>query len=354
MLESNCFAQNDNVDYSLEGLARACKKYDRIESFHDGLALVQKDGNYGYINKKGVEVIPCKYKLANDFSDGIAVVCTDDYYTKILIDINGNEVATCKYSTIEPFSDGMALVYDNHGAGYINKKGVEVIPCKLKGGFKFCEGLAMVFKDKGPVFIDKNGKEVFTPNHKINDRTYFHEGLIYAKRENKWGFINKKGVEVIPCIYDDVRDFHEGRALFLKVELIDGEVKYWRGYVNQEGVEVALWDNGNIFDCYSIIETIGDFSEGLASFQNECKYGYIDKNNNVVISPIYKDAQPFNDGVAIVSLDNEAFFLIDKKGNKITSNTYSEICGFSDGLALVSKDGTWGYIDKSGKSTFDF
>ena len=45
MLGNLCsFAQNDvSIDYSLEGLARACAKYQKVSSFHDGLAVVLKN-----------------------------------------------------------------------------------------------------------------------------------------------------------------------------------------------------------------------------------------------------------------------------------------------------------------------
>lgn len=31
-----------------------------------------------------------------------------------------------------------------------------------------------------------------------------------------WGFVNKKGEEVIPCIYEYTRDFNEGLAYVVK------------------------------------------------------------------------------------------------------------------------------------------
>ena len=58
----------------------------------------------------------------------------------------------------------------------------------------------------------------------------------------------------------------------------------------------------------------GDFSDGLAPVQVGDRWGYIDKNGKVAISPQFNDAR-----------------------------------GFSSGLAPVGIGTNWGYIDKSGK-----
>lgn len=48
------------------------KKYDTASSFYQGIALVSKNGKYGYINKAGKEVIPLKYSFLTEFEGSIA------------------------------------------------------------------------------------------------------------------------------------------------------------------------------------------------------------------------------------------------------------------------------------------
>ena len=55
----------------------------------------------------------------------------------------------------------------------------------------------------------------------------FSEGLATVKLDGKYGFINTKGKEVIPCKYDYAGEFSEGLA---KVGL-DGK----DGYINTKG-----------------------------------------------------------------------------------------------------------------------
>jgi hypothetical protein len=46
--------------------------------FYSGLAYVQDKGKYGYIDKSGNVVIPCKWNSADNFSYGKAKVKGDD------------------------------------------------------------------------------------------------------------------------------------------------------------------------------------------------------------------------------------------------------------------------------------
>ena len=53
------------------------------------------------------------------------------------------------------------------------------------------------------------------------------------------------------------------------------------------------------------------FTDGIGFAMNsEKKYGYINENFEVIIDFIYDDASAFNDGVALVELDDK-FFLIN-------------------------------------------
>ena len=94
--------------------------------FFEGLAMVTKDGKYGYINEEGEEVIPCKHNEAWDFSEGLAKVKKDGKW------------------------------------GYINKEGEEVIPCKYDSVGDFSEGLAEVKKDGKEFKIDRFENAYYT------------------------------------------------------------------------------------------------------------------------------------------------------------------------------------------------
>ena len=97
--------------------------YEYIEGYVEGLAWVRLNGKYGFIDKSGTEVIPCKYDWAFSFSEGRACVQLNGKYG--FIDKSGTEVTPCKYDYANPFSEGLACVKLNEKLGTVNKSGVE-------------------------------------------------------------------------------------------------------------------------------------------------------------------------------------------------------------------------------------
>ena len=45
---------------------------DYVSSFSEGLACVERNGKYGFIDMAGKEGIPCKYSVAGHFREGLA------------------------------------------------------------------------------------------------------------------------------------------------------------------------------------------------------------------------------------------------------------------------------------------
>lgn len=104
------------------------------------------------------------------------------------------------------------------------------------------------------------------------------------------------------------------------------------------------------------IDTALSFSEGLAPASKDGKWGYINKQGEVVIDFQYDGAMPFSEGRALVLKDDYMGF-IDKKGNEVIPCEYDNIGqeGFQNGVARVyNQDGEWGLIDKNGNTVVEF
>jgi hypothetical protein len=91
-----------------------------------------------------------------------------------------------------------------------------------------------------------------------------------VSKDGMWGFIDKTGKEVIPCIYDMVYLFSDG---FAKVEQSRRS-----GFVDKTGNEV--------FPC--IFNEAESFSDGLASVLLGNAMGYIDKEGYFIGRDIVK------------------------------------------------------------------
>ena len=167
-----------------------CRRwYNMMYRFSEGLAKVKLNDKWGFINKDGREVIPCKYDWVNLFLKGLAKVKLNRKYG--YIDRTGREVIPCKYDGINAFSEGLAKVELNDKYGYIDRTGREVIPCKYDGIGDFVEGLALVILNWKLGFIDKIGREVIPL--KYDSASQFYRGLAHAKLNGKQGYIDKQG-----------------------------------------------------------------------------------------------------------------------------------------------------------------
>ena len=91
--------------------------YDHADGFVDGLARVQRDGKWGFIDKSGKEVVPCEW---------------DDIYY---------------------FINGLALVEKNGKYGFINKKNEAIVPIEYDSAIDFADGNGVAavskFTDEG-------------------------------------------------------------------------------------------------------------------------------------------------------------------------------------------------------------
>ena len=93
---------------------------DRIDNFIEGLAGVKLSGKYGFIDKSGREVAPCRYDESHSFCEGFAGVKLNGKWG--FIDKGGREVIPCRYDVVLSFSEGLAKVLLNGKLGYIDKK----------------------------------------------------------------------------------------------------------------------------------------------------------------------------------------------------------------------------------------
>ena len=124
------------------------------------------NGKWGFIDKDGVEIIPCKYNDVGDFSNGYASVQIGSKWG--FINKNGKEVIPCIYDEIAPlgcpFRD-LIIIRNGEVHKVINKLGQDVINLQddwypsidlLEGHYN--EGIIDMYNsDWGSVYMDKFG-----------------------------------------------------------------------------------------------------------------------------------------------------------------------------------------------------
>jgi hypothetical protein len=248
---------------------------------------------WGYINEKGNFILPPKYEMARNFQEnGLAMVQLNNLTG--IINSDGYLIVKPKYDTISPFSEGRAVAIDREG-------------------YKI---------------LDESGKEITTKGYfHIGD---FHEGRALAANNNGhdeylFGYLNRRGNEVIPLSYEGASDFQDSKALVKGKEngysLIDLTGKVLKSYP------------------YPIVNYYG---EGMLAFreQEEANWGFMDESGMVVIEPKYTGVQPFINGKAIVTVENnnhDYYGLIDRQGKFIIKPHYNSLLNLGEDMFALGK-----------------
>ena len=117
----------------------------------------------------------------------------------------------------------------------------------------------------------------------------------------------------------------------------------------REFVEEKISEDGFLYaDEIEFNGTKVYLSEELAEVEIDGKYGYIDKDKNLIINAVFDDAYPFSNGNAPVEIDGK-WGLIDKTGKFVIEPKYDDITTFDEGLAIVDLQGKRGYINRQGE-----
>lgn len=225
----------------------------RMPQFSEGLAAVMNDerqepqygmqnnGKFGYIDKAGNVIIPFIYDYAAPFSEGLAYVGQGERFG--FIDTDGEVVIPLTYAYdkdfgcddgvgyISPrfFSDGVAMVpkVNPEGGlryGLIDRDNNVIVPFEAEW-FYVEDGLAELFADyvrderNIPTTLYDLETDTLVSMDKYLNVLDFSEGYAAVAvggswASLKWGFIDRTGREVVPCVYDDVGSFSEGLAAF--------------------------------------------------------------------------------------------------------------------------------------------
>lgn len=256
---------NDKGEKIWPNLTRTGKKLGRlpdlrIRGSHDGLRAYYNGDKWGFINEQGEIVVKPKYNNVEDFSEGYAVVNLGATYG--LIDTKGLETIPATTFKVKPgnVSCGYLKLQDGNDLTYYTPQGIEAQ--RYKGGFlaasgsDFYEGLAYVNLTKdfnqldktedNAIIVNTDFKVVSTiDNNKgtyniVEGGPFFHNGLALVNSART--FISPGGNPAIQKEPEDdasFRPFSDNYA-FAEVK-INGTV--YRGLVGLNGefaVIVAL------------------------------------------------------------------------------------------------------------------
>ncbi len=311
--------------------------YNMASDFYDGYANIIKDSTYGYIDKKGTEILFKQFQETYFYYGDTGIAKKQGKYG--LIDRNGKQLTDFKYKMILFFgfnhfkgilSKDSNHILDNSGKIIFN----EHIEYNIKSDY-FEKDSLLVYekivdnkKLQGLVGLDN---KIIT--QAIYENIYFIEDNYFfvVKKNKKYGYINKNGSEIIPIIYDEV-------AFNITEELISVKQNNKWGFISRKN-EVKI-----PFE----FDEAKPFFDGLAFIKKEQLYGFIDKNNKIKLSAEKSDFPFFSNNLSVIKKDGK-YGYINKKGKIIIPFIYDYAYPFVNDIAYVELNGKSGYINKKGK-----
>ena len=184
-------------------------------------------------------------------------------------------------------------------------------------------------------FYNREGKEIVPVSYET--RSIWQEGtLAVQKPDKKIVFYKDDGSLISNRAYDQVSDFKNSMAI------VKSDGKY--GYLSLSGNEIApVYQEARYFD-----------DKGLAPVRDKGRWGVIDKDGTVVVTPRYKEAGPsFSDGLLAVEDNKNRWGFIDGAGNEVVAPVYKSVVPvFTEGYTSVEDDSKlWGFINDKGEVT---
>lgn len=427
--------QNEEGRYALfsdEGIALTGFDFDELNPFESDVSVARQGLYYGLVDRMGQWTVQPKFKSIRRTDSGsfeairfpqwrildgqnqeLSSVEADSILmlgnNLFALAHNGEmrlanaqflQVGSGSYSTISPFSENKALVSTAKGAGMISTNGVSLIDCKYQslqvdGAFVLAE-----IRNNQWALLDTLGNQKTTKPYEHIER---FNGVYFAvKSRGFFGSINQNGREIVPCVYDSILQYHQGRLVvkfrglygiidlaenwlvapqsdkpviiasdryllskgpLLYLKSFSGHIIYftnnplsWDEEVLTEKVSSGgIWTidlDGRIIRRQlppeSYYEEILPESEGLRGIRKDGRYGFIDDQGRLRIANRYESTRPFRERLAPVRILGKWGF-IDHDEKLVIQPVHDVTTDFLNGTAIVTQKKMQGVIDTRGK-----
>lgn len=188
-------------------------------------------------------------------------------------------------------------------------------------------------------------------------------GLLKVKRNNKWGWLDQNGTEVIKCEFDSI----------IKLNLNNEEQTRWFAIVNKNNKSILINDKGGWIADFPYLQ-LEPFSSGMAAVLDTTNHwGFIDTSFSLKIPCKYsyipdycimtwRYPPKFSGSNCLVSITDigwgiqGTFGIINTKGEEVTprSNCFFDLPPKENYFAVIcSQNGKYGLIDHNLKLVVD-
>ncbi len=265
--------------------------------------------------------------------DSTEMVVSDD--TDTMLFLNSAVAAVTNTNSSNTEKPEMEQLMVNIESETLNLSPLEQAKKKYKRVWGFVNDRAVVVsQDEKQGYINRQGDEVIPC--KYDDAFAFYNGLGAVSIGNKRTFVNKQGQEVVPLEeYEELSNYEHGYV----VAVLNGKT--------------AIYDyEGNVIVPY-LYEAIEGYENDIMAVCMNGKWGYVTKGGQSITTFQYDAAYGFHDGLAQV-IQNGLYGMIDPKGNVVIPFKYKTLQPYSEGLIGAQLNGKWGFIDRNEQTVIPF
>ncbi len=361
-------SNNEEILKGYEMVEAIANKSTSSMWYEKDILKVKKDGKYGTINLQGKELLPIEYEEIEPIIgiENSLKIKKDGKYG--ITNDKGKIILEPKYSSIAQLGDDNKsgyIVQDENGKyGIVDYSANTILKCEYDAISKVYQNEKYVVTKSGKqIVVDKEGKELLN-NAKYDEITGIlknEEGVIYKKNQ-KYGIMKITGEDIITPTYDELKEAKTELYIMKKngkfgiIDMQNNE-KIAAQYTNityQETANMYIAEKEN-FESDIIDNNLNIKLSGiLLTFDTDNVYIKMRQNENVKYYNFNfeekQDTEIFTNQTLFLRKQDGKYGFVDKEGNIVVDYQYEEATEPNEyGYAGIKKDGKWGSIDRTGK-----
>jgi hypothetical protein len=349
-------------------------EYDLVRNLRDhqgnatDLIEVRQDELLGLYDRCGNRISPPVYSRIDAFHYGFAVVQRDFRFG--LIDLEGREVVAAAYDNMHAVHEGRAAAMVKGRWGFVDLQGQEVIPFRYSAVHEegFFQGRAAVLYRDEWIFIDRQGQENLQMKGPYGNLGVLSDGLISAclvdeYRQILYGYLDHKGNQVIPFQFDLADAFSDGFAVVGKRSSLRNSVirKLRYGVIDRKGkliLPLVVENSGLARQKRDSLAQYGwvSYQDGDRTCQVDAKGRTFDCQEPVWRNLMMEYQQTRCEKSTLIAVSRDGLWgFCDQNGKEVIPPKYKLVDCFADGLALVwsaESEGVYFYVDEGGREFY--
>lgn len=300
-----------------------------IEDIENEYLIVAKNGQYG-IKKSGKKILESEYQSINfDEKNKVYVIEKSKKYG--ISDINGRIIVPLEYNQID--INGIYIYAENEqGITVYNKDGNQVnIDTNIAIIDTENENYKIKINSTETTkygVIGKDGKKLV--DEKYNYIEYLYDNYFIVSKENsKLGIIDDKDTEKIEVIYDSIQKIQNTKLIQTSIS-------------QTNTIQLFSKEMKKICD---MKDAIVDVYDNYIEIYNDKEIKYFDKEGKEL-----RNIEVYPNNTRYVKKENGKYGFVDKNNKLVVDYKYDYATEFNEyGFASINKDGKWGAIDEEGK-----